>query len=71
MSSDERFTAKIEDFRIKTGTKEKVLGVNLYSNISFKNHVTCPYKRSSQKLYALVRISQSIAPLYECFTAVT
>ena len=38
VSSDESCTAKIEDFSIKSSTKEKLLGVKFDSNFSFENH---------------------------------
>ena len=57
VSSDERCTAKIEDFSIKNSTEEKLLGVKLDSNLSFENHVTSLCKKASQKLHALARIS--------------
>ena len=40
VSFDESCTAKIEDFSIKSSTKEKLLGVKFDSNISFENYVT-------------------------------
>ena len=57
VSSDERCTAKIEDFSIKNSTKEKLLGVKFDSNLSFEGHVTSLCKKASQKLHALARIS--------------
>ena len=40
VSSDERCTAKIEDFSIKNSTEEKLLGVKFDSNLSFESHIT-------------------------------
>ena len=57
VSSDERCTAKIEDFSIKNSTEEKLLGVKFDSNLSFEGHVTSLCKKASQKLHALARIS--------------
>ena len=57
VSSDESCTAKIEDFRIKNSTEEKLLGVKFDSNLSFENHVSSLCKKASQKLHALARIS--------------
>ena len=57
VNSDERCTAKIEDFNIKNGTEEKLLGVNFDSNLSFGSHITSLCKKASQKLHALARIS--------------
>ena len=57
VSSNERCTAKIEDFSIKNSTEEKLLGVKFDSNLSFENHVTSLCKKASQKLHALARIS--------------
>ena len=57
VSSDESWTAKIEDFSIKNSTEEKLLGVKFDSNLSFENHVASLCKKASQKLHALARIS--------------
>ena len=57
VSSDERCTAKIEDFSIKNSTKEKLLGVKFDSNLSFETHVTSLCKKANQKLHACARIS--------------
>ena len=56
-SSDESYTAKIEDFSIKNSTEEKLLGVKFDSNLSFENYVTSLCKTTSQKLHPLARIS--------------
>ena len=60
VSSDERCTAKIEDFSIKNSTEEKLLGVKFDSNLSFEGHITSLCKKASQKLHALARISHYI-----------
>ena len=57
VSSDERCTAKIEDFSIKNSTEEKLLGVKFDSNLSFESHITSLCKKVSQKLHAVARIS--------------
>ena len=57
VSSDERCTAKIEDFSIKNSTEEKLLGVKFDSKLSFESHITSLCKKASQKLHALARIS--------------
>ena len=57
VSSDESCAAKIEDVSIKNSTEKKLLGVKLDSNLSFENHVTYLCKKTSQKLYALAKIS--------------
>ena len=57
MSSDERCTAKIEDFSIKNSTEKKLLGIKFHSNLSFENHVTSLCKKAIQKLRAVARIS--------------
>ena len=57
VSSNESCTAKIEDFNIKNSTEQKLLGLKFDSNLSFENHVTSLYKKASQKLPALARIS--------------
>ena len=57
VSSDERCTAKIEDFSNKNSTEEKLLGVKFDSKLSFESHITSLCKKASQKLHALARIS--------------
>ena len=57
VSSDERCTAKIEDFSIKNSTEEKLLGVKFDSDLSFETHITSLCKKASQKLHALARRS--------------
>ena len=57
VSSNESCTVKIEDFSFKNSTEEKLLGVKVDSNFSFKSHVTSLCKKASQKLRALTRIS--------------
>ena len=52
VSSDESCTTKIESFRTKNSTEDKLLGVKFDSN-----HFTSICKKASQKLYALARIS--------------
>ena len=56
VSSDESCTAKIQVFRIKNSTEERLLEVNFDSNISFENHVTSLCKKPNQKLHAPARI---------------
>ena len=58
MSSDEKCTSKIEDFSIKNSTDEKLLGAKFDSNLSFESHVTSLYKKASEKLHSLARISR-------------
>ena len=60
VSSDESCTAKTEDFRTKNSTEEKLLSVKFDSNLYFQNHVTFLYKKASQRLHALARISHCI-----------
>ena len=57
MSANESCTVKIGDFSIKNNTEEKLLRVKFDSNISFEDHVTSLFKKTSQKLHALARIS--------------
>ena len=40
VSSVKNCTAKTENFSIRNGTEEKLLGVKFDSNLSFENHVT-------------------------------
>ena len=57
VSSDQSCTAKIEDFSIKNGTEETLLGAKFDSNLSFESHITSLCKKASQKLHAVARIS--------------
>ena len=40
LSTDEKFTAKIEDFNIRNSTEEKLLGLKFDSDLVFENLVT-------------------------------
>ena len=55
LSTDEKFTAKIEDFNIRKSTEEKLLGLKFDSDLVFENLVTFFCKKTSQKLYILAR----------------
>ena len=55
VTSDESYTAKIEDFSIKNSTEEKLLRIKFDSNLSFESHVTSFRKKT--KLHALAKIS--------------
>ena len=60
VSFDEICTAKIEDFSVKNSTEKKLFVVKFDSNLSFESHVTSLFKKASQKLHALARISHYI-----------
>ena len=55
LSTDEKFTAKIEDFNIRNSTEEKLLGLKFDSDLVFENLVIFFCKKTSQKLYILAR----------------
>ena len=42
-------------FDVKNGRKEKLLGVNIDTKLSFENHVSSLCKKASQKLHALAK----------------
>ena len=56
VTSDESYTAKIEDFIIKNSTERKLLALKFDSNLSFENHFTSLCKKPSQELHTLARI---------------
>ena len=49
-------SANIEEFVISNSNKEKLLGINIDTKLSFENHVSSLCKKVSQKLHALARI---------------
>ena len=61
VSSYESCTTKIEDFSIQNSTKEKLLGVEFNSNLSFENHITSLCKKASQKLHPCKKMSSYIS----------
>ena len=56
VTRDTGVTAIIGEFDVKNSREEKIFGVKIDSKLSFKNHVSCLYKKASQKLHALARV---------------
>ena len=51
------YTISVGNERISNGTNEKILGINFDNKFKFNYHVNKLYKKASQKLHALARIS--------------
>ena len=51
---------KIDNTIIKPSKEQKLLGINIVNNLSFKGHVQSICKKASKKLHALSRISNFI-----------
>ena len=56
MRGTETTHANLYGSMIKSSQKEILLGINLYSELKFEDHVNFMYQKASQKLHALVRI---------------
>ena len=56
VTRDTDLTAKIGEFDVKNSRKEKLLGVQIDSKLSFENHVSSLCRKAIQKLHALVRV---------------
>ena len=50
-------SANINEFKIESSKKEKLLGVSIDTTLSFEHHITSLCKKASQKLHALARIA--------------
>ena len=59
-ATEETNTLNIEDVCINTSKCEKLLGVNIDSNLNFETHVQSLRKKASQKLNALLRVTWSL-----------
>ena len=55
-------TINIDGSIIKRSNSQKLLGVTIDSNFTFKEHINNLYQKSSQKLHALSRRSQYLSP---------
>ena len=66
LSTDEKFTAKIEDFNIRNSTEEKLLGLKFDSDLVFENLVTFFVKRQARNYIflqgKLCRLTQAQKP---------
>ena len=65
-------TIKIGQACVKDSTEENLLGITFDQSLSFKQHVKALYKKTSQKLHALARISrymdtEKLQPLMRAF----
>ena len=58
--TEETNTLNIEDVCINSIKWEKLLGVNIDSNLTFETHVQSLCKKASQKLNALFRVAWSL-----------
>ena len=59
-ATEETNTLNIEDVFINSSKCEKLLGVNIDSNLTFETHVESLCKKASQKLNALLRVTWSL-----------
>ena len=59
-ATEETNTLNIEDICINTSKCEKLLGINIDSNLTFETHVESLRKKASQKLNALLRVTWSL-----------
>ena len=50
-------TIKIKESAIESSNSEKLLGVTLYSKLSFDDHITILCRKTSRKLHALSRVA--------------
>ena len=55
--SDNPVSVRIEDAEIANSDQEKLLCINMDCNLTFETHVNQIYKKASQKLIAISRIS--------------
>ena len=51
VTRDTDVTAKIGELDVKNSREKKLLGVKIDSKLSFKNHVSFLYEKTSQKLH--------------------
>ena len=58
LSPYEDQTITVKNFVIKSSGVEELLGVTIYSNLNFKEHVLSLCKKANRKLYALSRVSK-------------
>ena len=59
-ATEEANTLNIEDVCINSSKCEKLLGVNIDSNLTFETHAESLFKKASQKLNALLRVTWSL-----------
>ena len=59
-ATEETNTLNIEDVCINTSKCEKLLGVNIDTNLTFETHVESFCKKASQKLNSLLRVTWSL-----------
>ena len=57
LSTKEKLTANVSDFKIASSNKEKLLGVTIDNHLQFESHIESFCSKASQKLYELSRIS--------------
>ena len=57
---NKKATIKLSDKHLEVTNKGKLLGVNFDNNLTMSDHIKQICKLASNKLYALVRISQNI-----------
>ena len=58
VTSKDEVSIKIDDTNIKSSSSKKLLGVLIDNKLTFNEHVSKLYKKASNKLLALARISK-------------
>ena len=56
VTRDSDVITKNGEFDVKNSREEKILGVKIYTKLSFKNHVSSLCKKASQKLHVIARV---------------
>ena len=57
LTSNEEVNLNLHDLIIKNSKPEKLLEINIDNFLTFNEHVSKLYKKASQKLYVIARIS--------------
>ena len=57
LTSNEEVNLNLDDLIIKNRKPEKLLGINIDNFLTFNEHVSKLFKKTSQKLHAIARIS--------------
>ena len=61
-TSEDDINITVGETVVKESAEEKLLGVIIDKNVNFKSHVSNLFKRASQKLHALARVSAFMSP---------
>ena len=61
LSGNSRATATIDNSYIQSEDEQVLLGIAIYSSLTFENHISSIYRKASQKLNALARITPDVS----------